>query len=57
MSKWISYRILIMGLRLGLGMAMSVGVAKAQQAPKALTEADSTARAVVTDQAVPEILT
>src|ERR1035441_2174394 len=53
MIKRISYRILVMGLSAALGMAMFVGVAKAQEAPQALTEEQLYCSAVVTDQSVP----
>ena len=53
MRKWIGYRFLKMGLRLGLGMAMAGGFAAAQQSPKAPTEADVYCSGVATDQAVP----
>src|SRR5260221_4489571 len=54
MHKNISYRILIAGLRLGLGFMVSTGVARAQQnAPTAPTQADLYFSGVVTDKPVP----
>src|ERR1035437_7831435 len=53
MGKLMGYRILKMGLRLGLGMAMAGGFAAAQESPKTPTEADIYCSGVVTDQAVP----
>ena len=54
MHKNISYRILIAGLRLGLGFMVSTGVARAQQnAPTAPTQADLYCSGVVTDKPVP----
>jgi hypothetical protein len=52
MRKWVSYRFLRMGLRLGLGLALTGGFAAAQQPPKAPTEADVYCSGVATDQAV-----
>ena len=54
MSKRITYRILTIGLRLGIGMAMCLGVARAQQAPKTLSPGDLYCSGLVTDQAVPK---
>jgi hypothetical protein len=54
MHKKISYRILIIGLRLGLGLMVSTGVAQAQQnAPTTPTQSDLYCSGVVTDQPVP----
>jgi hypothetical protein len=53
MRKWISYRTLAIGLRLGMGIALCVGVAKAQGSGKSLTEEDLYCSGLVTDQAVP----
>jgi len=53
MRKWMGYRFLKMGLRLGLGIAMAGGFAAAQVPPKAPTEADIYCSGVATDQAVP----
>lgn len=50
MRKTISYNIVIIGL--GLGVALSMGVAMAQQAPKAISEVDLYCSGLVTDQAV-----
>lgn len=52
MCKRIVYRSLAIGLRLGLGIAMCMGVARAQQAPQTLTEVDLYCSGLVTDQAV-----
>jgi hypothetical protein len=53
MRKRISYRILAIGLRLGLGVAMCTGVARAQRAPAGLSEVNVYCSGMVTDQAVP----
>jgi hypothetical protein len=54
MHKKISYRILIIGLRVGLGFMVSVGVAKAQQVvPNAPAQSDMYCSGVVTDKPVP----
>lgn len=54
MHKNISYRILIIGLSLGLGFIVSAEVAKAQQyAPTTPTQADLYCSGVVTDKPVP----
>src|ERR1019366_1305464 len=53
MSKRTSYRFLIMGLRIALGMAMCVCVAKAQRPPLAFSEAQLYCSGLVTDQTVP----
>jgi hypothetical protein len=53
MSKMTSYRFLIMGLRIALGMAMCIGVARAQRAPLAFSEAQLYCSGLVTDQVVP----
>jgi hypothetical protein len=54
MHKKISYRILTIGLRLGLGFVLSAGVAKAQQVVRDTpTEADLYCSGVVTDKPVP----
>jgi hypothetical protein len=54
MHKKISYRILIIGLRVGLGFIVSSGAAKAQQyVPTAPTQATMYCSGVVTNQPVP----
>jgi hypothetical protein len=53
MRNRISYRILVVGLRVALGMAMCIGVAKAQRASLAPSEAQLYCSGLVTDQAVP----
>ena len=53
MRKCYSYRILTIGLSLGLGMATFAGVAKAQQASQKLADVDIYCSGLVTDQAVP----
>jgi hypothetical protein len=54
MRKSVSYRILMMGLRLGLGIAVCTGAAAAQQPRTGLTEVDLYCSGLVTDQAVPK---
>ena len=55
MHKKMSYRILIIGLSLGLGFIVSAGVAKAQQHdPTTPTQADLYCSGVVNDKAVPD---
>ena len=54
MHKNISYHILIIGLRVGLGFLVATGVAKAQQyAPTTPTQADLYCSGIVTDQPIP----
>ena len=53
MQKNIGYRTLSLGLKVGLGIAMCIGSAWAQQIPKVPAEDDLYCTAVVTDQAVP----
>jgi len=55
MHEAIGYRILSLGLRVGLGVAICVSAARAQQAPKPKTptEADMYCSGLTTDQAVP----
>ena len=53
MHKDICYRILSVGLRVGLGVAMLVSAAKAQQNPNAPTQIDLYCAGIATDQAVP----
>ncbi len=54
MRKKISYRILIIGLRVGLGFIISTGVAKAQQyVPTTPTQKDLYCSGVVTNKPVP----
>jgi hypothetical protein len=54
MRKKFSYRILIMGLRLGLGLMVSAEVAKAQMPPITTPrQADLYCSGVVTDQPIP----
>jgi hypothetical protein len=54
MHKKISYRILVIGLRLGLGLVLSAGVAKAQQVVRDTpAQADLYCSGVVTDKPVP----
>jgi hypothetical protein len=55
MHKKISYRILIIGLRVGLGFLVSAGVAQAQQYnPTAPTQASLYCSGVVTNKSVPK---
>ncbi len=54
MHKTFSYRTLLMGLRVGLGLAICVGASRAQEAPKTPTQQDLYCTAVATDQAVPK---
>jgi len=55
MHKKISYRILIIGLRVGLGFLTSAGVAQAQQyVPAAPTEASLYCSGMVTNKPVPK---
>jgi hypothetical protein len=55
MHKKISHRILIIGLRVGLGFLVSAGVAQAQQySPTAPTEATLYCSGVVTNKPVPK---
>jgi len=57
MHKKISYRILIMGLSVGLGLMVSTGVAKAQQyAPTTPTQADLYCSGVIADKPIPNDL-
>ncbi len=51
MRKSIGYRYLVMGLRLGLGMAMAAGLAAAQQSPRVPSESDLYCTGLATDQA------
>jgi len=54
MHKKISYRILMIGLRVGLGLLTATGVAKAQQYnPTTPTQADLYCAGVITDKPVP----
>jgi len=53
MRKRISYRILIIGLSIGIGMTMFTGGARAQQARQKLADVDMYCSGMVTDQAVP----
>jgi len=53
MRKYISYRIITIGLSFGFGMGMFAGAASAQQAPRVLPEADIYCSGMVTDQPVP----
>jgi len=54
MPKWISYRTLNIGLRIGTGVLVSAAVAGAQQAVHNVpTEADMYCSGVVTDKSVP----
>ncbi len=54
MHKKMSYRILTIGLTIGFGLAMSAGIAKAQQAPRITpSQADVYCSGMVTDQPVP----
>jgi hypothetical protein len=54
MHKNMRYRILTIGLRLGLGLMVSAGVANAQrETPMTPTESDLYCSGVVTDQPVP----
>jgi len=55
MHKKISYRILIIGLRAGLALLVSTGVARAQQyVATAPTQADLYCSGLITDQPVPK---
>ncbi len=57
MHKKISYRILIMGLSVGLGLMASTGIANAQQyAPTTPTQADLYCSGVIEDKPVPNDL-
>ena len=53
MSKSASYRILTIGLSLGIGLAVFAGGASAQQARTGQRDADIYCSGLVTDQAVP----
>ena len=53
MRTSIGYRFLRMGLRLGLGVVMTAGLAEAQQSSKVLSESDLYCTGVATDQPVP----
>jgi hypothetical protein len=50
----MGYRILRMGLSFGLGVAMTAGIAAAQQAPKGPSEDDLYCSGLVTNQATPQ---
>ena len=57
MHKKISYRILIIGLRVGLGLLVSTGVAQAQQYSRTTpTPTDLYCSGLITDQPVPNDL-
>jgi len=57
MHKKISYRILIIGLRVGLGLMVSTGVAQAQQYSRTTpTPTDLYCSGLITDQPVPNDL-
>jgi hypothetical protein len=49
----ISYRLLMMGLSVGLAAAMTAGLAAAQQAPKMPSQSDVYCSGMATDQAIP----
>ncbi len=53
MPEKMSYRILSLGLKVGLSLAMCAGVAAAQAAPTTPTEADIYCSGAATDQAIP----
>ena len=53
MQNSLSYRILSLGLRLGLGIALYCSVASAQQSPKTPTQVDLYCAGMATDQPVP----
>lgn len=53
MNKLTSYRILKMGLRVGLGIALTAGLAMAQQSPNAIKSVDIYCSGLATDQAIP----
>ncbi len=53
MEKHIGYRILSMGLKAGLGIALCVCAARAQDIPKGLSESDIYCSGLVTNQAIP----
>jgi hypothetical protein len=57
MHKKISYRVLTLGLRVGLGFMLSAGVAQAQRFnPTTPTEADIYCSGLITDKPVPDNL-
>ncbi len=53
MNKLTSYRILKMGLRVGLGITLSAGLAMAQQSPRTPKEADIYCTGIATPEAIP----
>jgi hypothetical protein len=53
MRTSMGYRFLRTGLRLGLGVVMTAGLAEAQQSSKVLSESDLYCTGVATDQPVP----
>jgi hypothetical protein len=53
MHKNISYNILMMGLRVGLGLLACTAIAQAQYAPTTPTQADLYCSGVITDKPVP----
>ncbi|HVA93908.1 MAG TPA: hypothetical protein VNI36_03310 [Candidatus Dormibacteraeota bacterium] len=53
MDKNIGYRILSLGLKVGLGIALCVGAARAQDVPQGLSQSDIYCSGLVTNQAVP----
>ena len=56
MHKKISYRIINIGLSMGLGLLLSAGAAKAQYAPTTPTQNDLYCSGLITDQAAPDKL-
>ena len=54
MSANKSYRVLSLGLKIGLGLALSAGAAFAQTSPTTPTEADVYCSGVSTTQAIPD---
>jgi hypothetical protein len=53
MPENMSYRILSLGLKIGLSLALSAGAAVAQTSPNTPSEADVYCSGAVTDQAIP----
>lgn len=53
MNQLTSYRILKMGLRVGLGIALSASLTMAQQSPRTPKEADIYCSGIATTQAIP----
>ena len=53
MHEKMSYRILSLGLKLGLGIAICAGASSAQHIPTAPSDADLYCSGVATDKAIP----